>query len=77
MDIAGIPQPAWRELTDTATAFAFAEEVGYPVLVRPSYILSGAAMAIAYHQDQLAKVRGGKLEHQVKTFLTARHHADA
>lgn len=40
----GIPQPAWRAFTTVAEASAFADDVGYPVLVRPSYVLSGQAM---------------------------------
>ena len=56
MDAAGVPQPAWRELSDSASAFAFADQVGYPVLVRPSYVLSGAAMAVAYNAEQLGKM---------------------
>lgn len=44
-----IDQPAWEELTTIATAREFAESVGYPVLVRPSYVLSGMAMNIAFN----------------------------
>jgi carbamoyl-phosphate synthase large subunit len=47
-----IPQPAWRAFTTVEAASAFADEVGYPVLVRPSYVLSGQAMrVIAGHAD--------------------------
>ncbi len=42
----GIPQPAWKAFTTLADAEAFADSVGYPVLVRPSYVLSGAAMRV-------------------------------
>ncbi|HSH00241.1 MAG TPA: carbamoyl-phosphate synthase (glutamine-hydrolyzing) large subunit, partial [candidate division Zixibacteria bacterium] len=49
----GIPQPEWRELTSSDEAIEFAEDVGYPVLVRPSYVLSGAAMAVALNDDDL------------------------
>ncbi|MDE1819232.1 MAG: carbamoyl-phosphate synthase (glutamine-hydrolyzing) large subunit [Euryarchaeota archaeon] len=42
----GIPQPAWRAFTTFEEAERFADEVGYPVLVRPSYVLSGAAMRV-------------------------------
>ncbi|KAJ1813226.1 carbamoyl-phosphate synthase (glutamine-hydrolyzing) cpa2, partial [Coemansia sp. RSA 2599] len=48
LDRIGVDQPAWKELTSAADAEAFAESVGYPVLVRPSYVLSGAAMNVAY-----------------------------
>ena len=41
-----IPQPAWRAFTTTEAAHAFSDEVGYPVLVRPSYVLSGQAMRV-------------------------------
>jgi carbamoyl-phosphate synthase large subunit len=54
----GIEQPAWRELTDLASAQVFAEEVGYPVLVRPSYVLSGAAMRVAWDRESLAIALG-------------------
>lgn len=50
MDSVGVRQPAWRALTSVEDAFAFAADVGYPVLVRPSYVLSGAAMNVA-HSD--------------------------
>ncbi len=47
-----IPQPAWRAFTTVEEASRFADEVGYPVLVRPSYVLSGQAMrVIAGHAD--------------------------
>ncbi|KAJ2855858.1 carbamoyl-phosphate synthase (glutamine-hydrolyzing) cpa2, partial [Coemansia erecta] len=48
LDQIGVDQPAWKELTSVADAEAFADSVGYPVLVRPSYVLSGAAMNVAY-----------------------------
>ncbi|MBL7073973.1 carbamoyl-phosphate synthase (glutamine-hydrolyzing) large subunit [candidate division KSB1 bacterium] len=48
-----IDQPVWKELTSIMEAEEFAETVGYPVLVRPSYVLSGAAMSIALSKDEL------------------------
>ncbi|KAI7906049.1 large subunit of carbamoyl-phosphate synthase [Cokeromyces recurvatus] len=51
--IGGVDQPAWKELSSVEAAFEFAEQVGYPVLVRPSYVLSGAAMNVAYTPDEL------------------------
>jgi len=54
----GIDQPAWKELTDLSSAFAFADEVGYPVLVRPSYVLSGAAMCVAWDRESLGEALG-------------------
>jgi len=53
MDSVGIDQPEWELLADTADALAFCDKVGYPCLVRPSYVLSGAAMNVAYSADQL------------------------
>merc|ERR1711871_1393040 len=53
-DAAGIDRPAWQSLTSVEAAFDFADEVGYPVLVRPSYVLSGAAMNVAYSAGELA-----------------------
>ena len=51
----GIPQPAWRAFTTLAEAAAFAEEVGYPVIVRPSYVLSGQAMGVVQGRHDLAR----------------------
>ncbi len=53
LDGLGIDQPEWKELTSLKDAFRFAESVGYPVLVRPSYVLSGAAMAVASNDEEL------------------------
>jgi carbamoyl-phosphate synthase (ammonia) len=53
LDEIGVQQPAWRELTSTQSALDFASKVGYPVLVRPSYVLSGAAMNVAHNDEQL------------------------
>ncbi len=52
-DELGIDQPRWQSFADQAEAFAFAREVGYPVLVRPSFVLSGAAMAVANSEESL------------------------
>ncbi|GAB0099416.1 CAD protein [Sergentomyia squamirostris] len=54
LDTKGILQPRWKELTNHQAAFEFCEEVGYPCLVRPSYVLSGAAMNVAYSDKDLA-----------------------
>ncbi|XP_069114104.1 multifunctional protein CAD-like isoform X2 [Argopecten irradians] len=52
LDNMGISQPLWKELTNMENAKKFCEEVGYPCLVRPSYVLSGAAMNVAHsHHD--------------------------
>jgi carbamoyl-phosphate synthase (ammonia) len=53
IDEIGVQQPRWRELTSAKSAMEFAAEVGYPVLVRPSYVLSGAAMNVAWTDEQL------------------------
>jgi carbamoyl-phosphate synthase large subunit len=53
LDKIGVDQPDWKELSSTADIFKFTEEVGFPVLVRPSYVLSGAAMNIVSNKDEL------------------------
>ncbi len=53
LDELGIKQPPWQELTDYEAAKKFAEKAGYPVLVRPSYVLSGAAMSVAFNDADL------------------------
>ena len=53
LDQLGIDQPAWQELTSLKEMEDFVERVGYPVLVRPSYVLSGAAMNVCYNEEQL------------------------
>ncbi|MDR2071894.1 MAG: carbamoyl-phosphate synthase (glutamine-hydrolyzing) large subunit [Spirochaetaceae bacterium] len=58
LDKLGIEQPQWRELTDLASAKAFAAEAGYPVLIRPSYVLSGAAMNVAWDDGTLERFLG-------------------
>ena len=54
-DSLGIPQPEWRELKDIESAKKFAKDAGFPVLVRPSYVLSGQAMAVAFNETELEK----------------------
>ena len=56
MDEIGVNQPAWSSLTSQDAAFKFAQQVGYPVLVRPSYVLSGAAMKVVRDKDSLASM---------------------
>jgi carbamoyl-phosphate synthase large subunit len=48
-----VPQPPWQELSSVEDTHRFAAEHGYPVIVRPSYVLSGAAMAVAGNDDEL------------------------
>jgi carbamoyl-phosphate synthase large subunit len=55
LDTLGIEQPEWKELTDMESARRFAAEVSYPVLIRPSYVLSGAAMNVAWDDASLEK----------------------
>ena len=55
LDELGIEQPEWKELTDLDSALEFARGVGYPVLIRPSYVLSGAAMNVAWDDGSLAR----------------------
>ncbi|MGA8302148.1 MAG: carbamoyl-phosphate synthase (glutamine-hydrolyzing) large subunit [Thermoplasmata archaeon] len=50
-----VPQPAWRAFTTVDEASGFADEVGYPVLVRPSYVLSGQAMRVIWGRADLAR----------------------
>ncbi|RHZ87337.1 hypothetical protein Glove_37g74 [Diversispora epigaea] len=54
LDQIGVDQPEWKELTSHEEAYAFCKEVQFPVLVRPSYVLSGAAMNVAYSLDDLS-----------------------
>lgn len=55
LDNMGIEQPEWSKLSKLEDALQFANKVGYPVLVRPSYVLSGAAMAIATDDMELTR----------------------
>ena len=53
LDRIGVDQPRWRELTSFADIDEFIKEVGFPVLVRPSYVLSGAAMNVCSNEEEL------------------------
>lgn len=55
LDDLGIDQPRWRELTSFDDIYKFIDEVGFPVLVRPSYVLSGAAMNVCSNNEELEK----------------------
>ena len=55
LDQLGIDQPAWQELTSLDDVKSFVAKVGYPVLVRPSYVLSGAAMNVCYDEEELTR----------------------
>ncbi len=53
LDTLNIDQPRWKEVSSVGDAALFAAEVGYPVLIRPSYVLSGAAMSVAHDEHVL------------------------
>ena len=54
-DQLGIDQPRWKELTSLEDIYRFVDEVGFPLLVRPSYVLSGAAMNVVSNRDELVR----------------------
>ncbi|MGM9748409.1 MAG: carbamoyl-phosphate synthase (glutamine-hydrolyzing) large subunit [Candidatus Cryptobacteroides sp.] len=58
VDALGIDQPKWKELTTLDDINDFVNTVGFPVLVRPSYVLSGAAMNVCYNEDELRRFLG-------------------
>ncbi len=53
LDDIGVDQPRWKELSSIRDIFDFADEVGFPLLIRPSYVLSGAAMNVVSNADEL------------------------
>ena len=53
LDQIGVDQPPWSEVASPPAAAAFAEQIGYPVLIRPSYVLSGAAMGVAGTEKEM------------------------
>ena len=53
LDQLEISQPSWSKLLSISEAKRFAEKIGYPVIVRPSYVLSGSAMRVAYDEQSL------------------------
>ncbi|MDO8639336.1 MAG: ATP-grasp domain-containing protein, partial [bacterium] len=53
LDELGVVQPAWNKFTDLKGALLFCEKVGYPVLIRPSYVLSGSNMRICHTKEEL------------------------
>jgi len=55
LDELHIKQPLWQEFSKIAEAKSFAQDVGYPVIVRPSYVLSGAAMKVVWSQEELKR----------------------
>jgi len=59
LDSINVEQPAWSELSSEDEAINFANKVGYPVIVRPSYVLSGAAMGVALNRKELINILKG------------------
>lgn len=53
LDQLGIDQPKWQELTSIEDINEFVDKVGFPILIRPSYVLSGAAMKVCYDKDEM------------------------
>jgi carbamoyl-phosphate synthase large subunit len=53
LDTIGVDQPEWKELSSIDDIFMFTKKVGFPVLIRPSYVLSGAAMNVVSNKDEL------------------------
>ncbi len=72
LDELGIGQPQWNELQTLAEAEAFAQKVGYPVLIRPSYVLSGAAMAVVSNDNELSRYlkRAARVSPEHPTVIT-------
>jgi len=62
LDKLGIDQPPWAELKSTEEAKVFANKAGYPVLIRPSYVLSGAAMNVVWDDESLVRFLGEAAE---------------
>ena len=55
MDTLGIIQPSWEKVTQTKEAIKFGDRIGYPVLLRPSYVLSGTLMRICHNKEELTR----------------------
>jgi len=60
LDSIGVDQPEWNELTDVKSAKGFCKKVGYPALIRPSYVLSGAAMRVVTDDNELETYLGAQ-----------------
>ncbi len=54
LDALGVNQPRWKELSSVEDIFGFVDRIGFPVLVRPSYVLSGAAMNVVSNRNELS-----------------------
>lgn len=55
LDTLSIPQPYWSKFTNIKEALTFTQRIGYPVLIRPSYVLSGQAMSVCYNREELIR----------------------
>ncbi|WP_185877146.1 carbamoyl-phosphate synthase (glutamine-hydrolyzing) large subunit [Blattabacterium cuenoti] len=55
MDKLGVKQPNWKELSDIDSIMNFVKKVGFPILIRPSYVLSGSNMNVIYNKEELIK----------------------
>lgn len=82
LDKLEIEQPPWQSFTQKKQAFAYAQKIGFPVLIRPSYVLSGAAMFVAYHLKdlELFLLRSLKVSRQyplvISKFIEEAHEID-
>lgn len=73
----GIKQPAWATVTELTKLPSAAEEVGYPVIVRPSYILSGTSVFIAHDEDELRELMGKLSKYTDKPVVVSHFVEDA
>lgn len=73
----GIKQPTWATVTELEKLPRIAEEVGYPVIIRPSYILSGTSVFIAYDEDELRELMGKLSKHADKPIVVSHFVEDA
>ncbi len=55
LDDLKIPQPWWSKFTDMQDAIKFTDKIGFPILIRPSYVLSGQAMSVCYNKEELVR----------------------
>ncbi|MEK7529136.1 MAG: carbamoyl-phosphate synthase (glutamine-hydrolyzing) large subunit [Patescibacteria group bacterium] len=72
LDRLHIAQPKWKGLSTMEKAFSFADDAGYPVLVRPSYVLSGAAMSVAHNKEDLQRylLRAAKISTEAPVVIS-------
>jgi len=78
LDALEIDQPEWKEFTEISSAVAFAKEVGYPVIVRPSYVLSGASMAVVHSAEDLdVYIRGSAFINKESPIVISKFEVEA